>query len=217
MKNPPKDGENPHFKSRFATLAGVRDAVLPVLSKHGLSVIQSTGSGERGPSVTTLLLHASGQWVECDPLCLPAVKQDPQAYGSALSYARRYSLMALAGVVGDDDDDGQAASKPAPAKAGKQQPQGNGKPAKKSPSLPKDGAELEQRLKSREAKLVAEGLCQSGDLLTAVTAAGVKAGYVKELVRWPAAAMQLAADETTAFVAKCKAGNGPIHAGSKEG
>lgn len=82
----------------------------------------------------------------------------------------------------------------------------------KGPTLPADGAELEQRLKSREAKLVADGLCQPGDLLTAVTTAGVKAGYVKELVRWPAAAMQLAADETTAFVAKCKAGEGPVHA-----
>lgn len=80
-------------------------------------------------------------------------------------------------------------------------------------NLPANGAELEQRLKSREAKLVAEGLCQAGDLITAVTAAGVKAGYVKELVRWPAAAMRLAAEEATAFVAKCKAGNGPVHAG----
>lgn len=117
LKNPPLDSENPHFKSRFCSLAGARDAIIPVLAKHGLSLIQSAGSDERGPKLVCLLMHTSGQWVETDPLTLPASKQDAQGYGSALTYGRRYTLMALAGVVGDADDDGQSASRPPPAAA----------------------------------------------------------------------------------------------------
>jgi hypothetical protein len=217
MKNPPLDGENPHFKSRFATLAGVRDTVLPVLSRHGLSVIQSAGSGERGPTLTTLLLHTSGQWVETDALCLPAVKQDPQSFGSALTYGRRYSLMALAGVVGDDDDDGQAASKPAPAKAGKQQ-QDNGTTAKKAsapaapapakPALPTDGAELQRRICDYDAKLAGQGLCQPGELVKAVVAAGKPKGYPDDLASWPAEGFPLAAEATKAFEAERRARKG---------
>jgi len=140
MKNPPLDGRNPHFNSRFATLAAVRDAVFPVLARHGLALFQSPGSTEIGPTVTNLLMHVSGQWVRSDPLTMPATKRDAQGFGSALSYCRRYALMTIAGVVGDDDDDGEAAQ-PAPARKGAQPtpaagpPPANGGPAPAPPRL----------------------------------------------------------------------------------
>jgi hypothetical protein len=108
MHNPAFDAKNPHFRSAYASLASVRNTVLPVLSKHGLSIIQMPVNVEGNPAVSTMLLHASGQFVE-DTFTLPADKQNAHGYGSALTYLRRYSLMAVAGVVGDDDDDGNAA------------------------------------------------------------------------------------------------------------
>ena len=89
LKNPAMDGTNPHFKSRYATLPGVLNEIRPVLADHGLAVIQSTGAG---PSVTTTILHTSGEWIESDALVMPPSKQDPQAVMAALTYARRGSL-----------------------------------------------------------------------------------------------------------------------------
>lgn len=116
MKNPGFDSTNPHFRNKFASLAAVRNAVVPVLSKHGLSIIQSLTTLEGAIACETILLHSSGQSMRFGPLALPATKPDAQGYGSAATYARRYSLMAVAGVVGDDDDDANAATgKPAAA------------------------------------------------------------------------------------------------------
>ena len=106
------DCVNPHFKSKYASLTAVWEAARGPLAKHGLSVLQRFESGE--PMVmSTLLAHASGEWIESDYPIKP-VKTDPQGYGSAISYARRYSLAALLGIVSDSDDDANAASgKPA--------------------------------------------------------------------------------------------------------
>ena len=124
VKDPSRNGENPDFKSKYVQLDGLLDAVRPVLSKHGLSVIQSTGGNGQDISVTTMLLHTSGEWIETDALVLKAVKTDPQGAGSAVTYGRRYSLSAALGVAWDDDDDGNAASttKPAPRKAATKAP-----------------------------------------------------------------------------------------------
>jgi hypothetical protein len=111
MRNPPKDSVNPHFKSRYADLATVRDTVMPVLTKNGLSVLQLPCECDGAPALTTLLMHESGEYVETTMLLRPG-KTDPQGVGSALTYARRYSLQSLAGVAADDDDDGNAASRP---------------------------------------------------------------------------------------------------------
>lgn len=109
LKNPPKDRVNPHFKSKYADLATVRDWVLPVLNRHGLSVVQLPCEGSGRPALFTLLLHESGEYLgACLPLRL--VKDDPQGMGSALTYARRYALQALAGVAGEEDDDGNSTS-----------------------------------------------------------------------------------------------------------
>ncbi len=114
MKNPPKDSVNPHFRSKYADLATVRDTVMPVLNRHGLSVLQLPCECDALPALTTILMHESGEWVETTMLLRPS-KMDPQGVGSALTYARRYSLQSIAGVAADEDDDGNAASRPQPA------------------------------------------------------------------------------------------------------
>jgi hypothetical protein len=105
-----KDRMNPHFKSRYATLAAAVEASRPALAKHGLAVIQSpTLSGANTITLTSRLLHKSGEWLE-DDFMLPVAKFDPQGIGSALTYARRYAYCAMVGVIADEDDDGNAAS-----------------------------------------------------------------------------------------------------------
>lgn len=98
---------NPHFRSKYAGLDDVMDAVIPALNKLEIVVIQPT----LGASLVTRLIHSSGQWVEGE---FPIVsdKENAQGYGSALTYARRYALCSMLGVVADEDDDGNAAQKP---------------------------------------------------------------------------------------------------------
>lgn len=103
-----KDGTNPHFKSQYATLASAWAAWQEVGPKNGLAVVQSVGSEEGASIVTTRLCHSSGQWVESE-IHLKLQKDDMQGMGSAITYARRYSLMAMAGIAPADDDDGNAA------------------------------------------------------------------------------------------------------------
>lgn len=116
MSNPRFDKVNPDFRSKYASLAAVRDAVIPVLSRHGIAVVQTLHQSDGGIGCTTLLLHKSGQQLQ-STLAVPASKQDAQGLGSAATYARRYSLMAMVGVVGDEDDDGNAAVAKTPASA----------------------------------------------------------------------------------------------------
>ena len=110
VKDPSRDGENPHFRSKYVQIDGLLAAVRPILSQHGLSVVQSTGGDGQNVTITTMLLHTSGEWLETDPLTLKAQQATPQGAGSAITYGRRYSLSAALGVAWDDDDDGNAAS-----------------------------------------------------------------------------------------------------------
>jgi hypothetical protein len=111
LKNPPLDSMNPHFRSKFASLAGVRDAVVPVLAKHGLFVSQNLTNTEKGVACTTIITHVSGQQMSFGPLEMPATKQDAQGLGSAATYARRYALLSAFCITGDTDDDANAAVK----------------------------------------------------------------------------------------------------------
>jgi len=114
MSNPAFDSQNPHFRSRFASLASVRNAVVPVLAKHGICLTQDVQTVEKGVACYTTLTHESGQRMAFGPLVMPASKPDAQGFGSAATYARRYAMMAVCGVVGDDDDDANSATgKPA--------------------------------------------------------------------------------------------------------
>lgn len=107
-----KTSANPAFRSKYADLASVMEACLPALNKHGICVIQPTVDEDGARYVKTILAHASGQALECRvPLIVQ--KNDMQGYGSAVTYARRYGLMGMAGIA-PEDDDGNAAAKAAP-------------------------------------------------------------------------------------------------------
>jgi len=112
----PKGSNNPFFKSKYAALPDVVASASPVLAKHGLAISQAiscceTATGDVRDTLTTVLLHKSGQFIE-ETMLLHLPKSDPQGQGSAVTYARRYSYMAILGLVADDDDDGNAASRP---------------------------------------------------------------------------------------------------------
>lgn len=101
---------NPHFKSKYADLAAIREAVMQPLAQNGIAIVQLVGSDENGAFLTTRLVHASGQWIESiHPLPTTA---KPQEFGSALTYARRYSLAAICGISAEEDDDANNASEP---------------------------------------------------------------------------------------------------------
>lgn len=108
-----KGATNPHFKSKYADLAACVEAVIDALNANGIALQQHTFPDEKGITVETVFLHESGDCLTCGKLWVPAPKNDPQGFGSALTYARRYSLMAACGIA-PEDDDGNAASKKKP-------------------------------------------------------------------------------------------------------
>jgi len=102
-----KDSTNPHFKSRYADLGSVIDAVKPALNEAGIAFLQTASASEAGfISLTTRLIHESGEWIEDTANC-PLQKNDAQGVGSCMSYLRRYNLSAICGLY-QDDDDGEA-------------------------------------------------------------------------------------------------------------
>lgn len=118
LKPAKKDKENPFYKSSYADLASVWEAVKGPLSANELAITQ-TPSAEYGPDVVALittLMHGSGEWIRGTLLMKPS-KIDPQGVGSCLTYARRYALGAITGISTEEDDDGNAGSKPATGSA----------------------------------------------------------------------------------------------------
>jgi hypothetical protein len=103
IKGATKDSDNPFFKCKYADLASVREACNGPLTSNGLSVAQTLSAEGDCIVVTTMLMHTSGQWIR-DSLALKPKDDGPQAFGSAATYARRYSLAAIAGVAPEDDD-----------------------------------------------------------------------------------------------------------------
>jgi hypothetical protein len=106
-----KTSTNPHFKSKYADLANCVEAVVDALNANGIGLMQRTYESKDGVMVETVFVHESGEVMECGMLHVPAGKQDPQGYGSALTYARRYSLLAATGLAPEDDDGNQASRK----------------------------------------------------------------------------------------------------------
>lgn len=104
-----KTANNPHFRSKYADLAACVEAVIDSLNANGIALLQQTHECADGVTVETVLLHESGEQITGGRLHVPAAKQDPQGYGSALTYARRYSLMAACGIAPEDDDGNAAA------------------------------------------------------------------------------------------------------------
>lgn len=104
-----KTATNPHFRSKYVALDGCIEAVLDALNENGIALIQKNHDCDDGVKVETVFLHESGEELSGGILHVPADKNNPQGYGSALTYARRYSLMAACGIA-PEDDDGNAAS-----------------------------------------------------------------------------------------------------------
>jgi hypothetical protein len=107
-----KGASNPFFKSKYADLGSVIQAIKPHFAEQGLSFVQFPVSGENSAGVTTRLMHSSGEWLEQEYF-IPLGKMDAHSVGSCLSYARRYSLQSIAGIPAEDDDS-NAASQAAP-------------------------------------------------------------------------------------------------------
>ena len=107
-----KTSTNPHFKSRYADLSACVEAVMGGLNDNGIALVQQLYEAEHGVTVETVFIHESGEMLNCGKLFVPATKQDAQGFGSALTYARRYSLMAACGIAPEDDDGNAASRKP---------------------------------------------------------------------------------------------------------
>jgi hypothetical protein len=112
-----KTSTNPHFRSRYADLAACVEAVIDALNANGIAMIQRTHDSDNGVAVETLFVHESGETITGGILHVPAAKHDPQGYGSALTYARRYSLMAACGIAPEDDDANMAQRTPVNAQS----------------------------------------------------------------------------------------------------
>lgn len=111
LKHATKDSANPHFRSKYADLATVLDTCKPVLQANGLAITHQRMSLEQGEHLVTTLWHSSGQYLQSTSRLLPT-KNDPQGYGSAMTYARRYDLSALIGLASEDDDGNAASNAP---------------------------------------------------------------------------------------------------------
>jgi hypothetical protein len=105
-----KSSQNPHFKNKYADLSACVDAVANALNSNGIAFMQRVLPCESGVAVETVFIHTSGETLSSGTLHVPVQKNDAQGYGSALTYARRYSLMSACGIA-PEDDDGNAATK----------------------------------------------------------------------------------------------------------
>lgn len=125
-----KTSTNPAFRSKYAKLENCIEAVIDALNDNGIMLMQNTHDTEAGITVETIFLHESGEVLSNGKLFVPAAKHDPQGFGSALTYARRYSLMAACGIA-PEDDDGNAGAKAVQEQKAK--PVAQAAPAKASP------------------------------------------------------------------------------------
>jgi hypothetical protein len=141
-----KTAENPFFKSKYADLASIMLKTQPVLTKHGMAVVQMPSEMDGKPALTTMLLHVSGQSIQyTTPLIL--AKNDPQGLGSAITYMRRYAYAAALQIVIDADDDGNATQYSKPRTDGRIAP----KPSDPASTLQKESI-MKQLEKLKVAK-----------------------------------------------------------------
>lgn len=157
-----KDGTNPHFQSKFASLESIITTIKPTLSSNNLAVSQfPTGDDE----LVTILMHQSGQYIRTTVKISPQ-QRTPQGVGSAITYMRRYALSAVLGLATDEDDDGNAATAAKPAA---QRPKAPAKPA--APKLPADPFEaakvMIERARSVDEVISISERADASDKLTA--------------------------------------------------
>lgn len=110
-----KNQKNTHFRSHYADLSAVLEVSKPALAKHGLALAQFPGEAEGRLTMSTMLIHESGEWIQLPPASIPIQAQTAHGFGSAISYLRRYTTQAILAIsVGLDDDDGNEATAQAP-------------------------------------------------------------------------------------------------------
>jgi hypothetical protein len=160
-----KDKNNPAFKSKYADLSSVSEAIAAPLANHGLSYVQVSHDRENAAAIETLILHSSGEWMSAGIVAVPVTKHDAHGFGSALTYARRYSLSAAFGVV-PEDDDGNAAAKNAPNHAALRPGDGAGKITPSSGFLEKQSIDMQNHLRDLAHRV--EGLHKRGDVAGAL-------------------------------------------------
>ncbi len=168
IANPPLDKvlKTDKFTHRYSSLAAVLEVIRPAFAAEGLHPLPCPSTGQRGPAVSILLMHTSGEWVLTDPVEVPS-QPTAHGYGSALTYALRYTLSAVGGVVGEDDDDAQGAMRP--------------------PARPKEKqAGVYEGILATEQALVGRGLCEQGELRKHL-AETLSAWIDGDIMDWPAA------------------------------
>ena len=161
VKNASKASVNTHYKSKYADLAEALNTVRPVFASCGLSFVQMPSFLDGVVSVETMLVHESGEWIS-ETASSPITKQDAQGVGSAITYLRRYSLAAFAGIAQEDDD--------ANASVGKAQPKQAAAPLNEAVITPEQVATVREylvRTNMNEAEFVAQGGYQSAEQIYA--------------------------------------------------
>lgn len=170
-----KTATNPAFRSKYVTLEALHDAVLPILNKHGL--VWLCFPEERGDQAVLHyeIVHVGSEQQQGGTMPLLIDKQNPQGMGSAITYARRQSLMAVVGIVGEEDDDGNAASRERPLRPA-------APPRATSESQPTEA--IDRLLRPDEQNLVADAVQKSGQklelLLASVGAESIQSLTVKQ-------------------------------------
>lgn len=190
-----KNASNPHFKSKFAPLDSIIEMIRPILPKHGLSVTQHCDIPETGAGiiVETVIAHKSGQYIS-SRLFMPVVKQDPQGYGSSITYGRRYALGAALGIVSDEDVDGNQTENPAQKgrQTAKTDQQSRG--TQQGASSPSPDAMTEGQRKMIFAKLKAKNVSEDSfkAAFKLASVADLKKAHVNEALTWIDGAAQSA-------------------------
>lgn len=110
IKHPLRTADNPFYSSKYTPLDALIDHVKPVMKKNGLYFAQEVCSDDNGIGVITTIFHTSGEYMQSAPFSMGVSKKDPQAYGGAITYARRYALSAMLGIASNSDDDAEGAS-----------------------------------------------------------------------------------------------------------
>jgi hypothetical protein len=188
-----KSADNPFFRSKYADLASVMKQAMPLTSKEGISIVQFPGLAEGAEVLYTQLSHTSGQWMRsCMKLHL--TKNDAQGQGSALTYAKRYAAMAALGIVADEDDDGNAASKQKSATVSKIADQVK---AGVGSTKPKQEVELAKTWDINNIKIAARKVTGLSDDVELVA-------WIEETLEWPLA--KLPKSKVAAAIDKIKAG-----------
>jgi len=153
ISNPKNTAENPFFKSKYAPLGDILNMVRPILSKHGLIIIQNVSTDDRFVSIETGIYHTSGQYIISDKLQMSVEKATAQGQGSGITYGRRYQLSAFLNIASEDDDGANHVSSDKKETKKEEKQKGDLKGALKAISESKTIENLEKICKLIEARL----------------------------------------------------------------